>query len=443
MAYRAYKYRIYPSEEQKIQISKTIGCCRLMYNQLLEDCNKQLVQNGKIKIKKYTDIKKNFEFMNEVSSSALHYVPMYLDLAWKRYFKKLGGKPTFHNRYRTNSFTIQNSSNNVRFENGKIRIPTIGLVKGVFHRFCKGDIKTVTVSNKNGIYEISLMVEVADTLKPEMNFDTEKILGIDMAFHGGAVYSDGTTMDMPDYITKVERRIKHLQRCLDRKIGQKKGEEKSKNWKKNKHRIDKLIAKVARQKRYFLDVESSRIAKNYDVVIVEDIDLKNMSNKKRHCGKSVSKINFGMFRTMLQYKMEEKNGLFMKADRFFPSSQICSACGFQNQELKNLKIRHWECPQCGSEHDRDINAAINLQHLYVPRLYRELMPVEGCTNSMVTLNNPDEAGKTGESEAPGSNLQTYSLTLDLWQKKAFDNLLNAKFSVKHLQTVRKGKTKGL
>lgn len=154
---RAFKYRIYPTEEQKTQIHKTIGCCRLMYNQLLDDCNRQLEENKTFKIKKYTDVKKDYDFMSEVSSSALNYSKMALEEAWQRYFKKLGKKPTFHNRYRTNSFTIQNVSNSLRFENGKIRIPTVGLVKGVFHRFCKGKIKAATISRKAGMYEISIL----------------------------------------------------------------------------------------------------------------------------------------------------------------------------------------------------------------------------------------------------------------------------------------------
>lgn len=439
---RAFKYRIYPTDEQKMQIAKTIGCCRLMYNQLLDDCNRQLEESKTFKIKKYTDVKKDYDFMSEVSSSALNYSKMALEEAWQRYFKKLGKKPTFHNRYRTNSFTIQNSSNGLRFENGKIRVPTIGLVKGVFHRFCKGKIKAATISVKAGMYEISILTELPDPVKQNLNLENPAVLGIDMAFHGGAVYSDGSAMDMPVFIKSAEKRLKHLQRCLDRKIGQKKGEEKSNNWLKNKQKIDKLQAKIARQKKNFLNNESKRIAENYDVAIVEDINLQNMANHKRHCGKSISRINFGMFRTMLRYKLEEKNKLLLVADKFFPSSQICSVCGFKNQDLKNLKIRNWTCPKCKTEHNRDINAAINLQKLYEPTLYRGL-PVEERETPAETLDSSSEAGKIGVSEAPSFNLQTYSLTIQKWQELTFNQYLNANNSVKHLNIVRKGKTKGL
>lgn len=435
---RAFKYRIYPTKEQKTQIHKTIGCCRLMYNQLLDDCNRQLEESKTFKIKKYTDVKKNYDFMSEVSSSALNYSKMALEEAWQRYFKKLGKKPTFHNRYRTNSFTIQNVSNSLRFENGKIRIPTVGLVKGVFHRFCKGKIKAATISRKAGMYEISILTELPDPIKQNLNFENPAVLGIDMAFHGGAVYSDGSSMDMPIFIKNAEKRLKHLQRCLTRKIGQRKGEEKSKNWLKNKHKIDKLQAKIARQKKNFLNNESRKIAENYDVAIVEDINLQNMANHKRHCGKSISRINFGMFRTMLKYKLEERNKLLLVADKFFPSSQICSVCGFQNHELKNLKIRNWTCPECKTEHNRDINAAINLQKLFEPRLYRGL-PVEEHAKPAETLDSSTEAGKIGVPEAPSSNLQTYSLTIQKWQKLAFETFLNANKSITCLKTVRKGK----
>ena len=439
---RAFKYRIYPTDEQKMQIAKTIGCCRLMYNQLLDDCNKQLEQTGKVQVKYYTEIKKNYDFMTEVSASALNHSRNVLEEAWQRYFKKLGGKPTHHSRYRTNSFTIQNVSNGLRFENGKIRIPTVGLVKGVFHRFCKGKIKAATISVKSGIYEISILTELPDPVQQNLNLENPAVLGIDMAFHGGAVYSDGSSMDMPAFIKNAEKRLKHLQRCLDRKIGQKKGEEKSKNWLKNKQKIDKLQARIARQKKNFLNNESKRIAENYDVAIVEDINLQNMANHKRHCGKSISRINFGMFRTMLRYKLEEKNKLLLVADKFFPSSQICSVCGFKNQDLKNLKIRNWTCPECKTEHNRDINAAINLQNLYKPRLYRGL-PVEERAKPAETLDSSSESGKIGVPEAPSSNLKTYSLTIQKWQELTFNQYLNANNSVKHLNIVRKGKTKGL
>ena len=435
---RAFKYRIYPTEEQKIQIAKTIGCCRLMYNQLLDDCNKQLEQTGKVQVKYYTEVKKDYDFMTEVSASALNYSKMALEEAWQRYFKKLGKKPTFHNRYRTNSFTIQNVSNSLRFENGKIRVPSLGLVKGVFHRFCKGKIKAATISRKAGMYEISILTELPDPIKQNLNFENPAVLGIDMAFHGGAVYSDGSSMDMPIFIKNAEKRLKYLQRCLTRKIGQKKGEEKSKNWLKNKQKIDKLQAKIARQKKNFLNNESRKIAENYDVAIVEDINLQNMANHKRHCGKSISRINFGMFRTMLKYKLEERNKLLLVADKFFPSSQICSVCGFQNHELKNLKIRNWTCPECKTEHNRDINAAINLQKLYEPRLYRGL-PVEERTTPAETLDSSCEAGKIGVPKTPSSNLQTYSLTIQKWQKLAFETFLNANKSITCLKIVRKGK----
>ena len=439
---RAFKYRIYPTKEQKTQIHKTIGCCRLMYNQLLDDCNRQLEESKTFKIKKYTDVKKNYDFMSEVSSSALNYSKMALEEAWQRYFKKLGKKPTFHNRYRTNSFTIQNVSNGLRFENGKIRIPTVGLVKGVFHRFCKGKIKTATISVKAGMYEISILTELPDPVKQDLILENPAVLGIDMAFHAGAVYSDGSSMDMPVFIKNAEKRLKHLQRCLARKTGQKKGEEKSKNWLKNKQKIDKLQARIARQKKNFLNNESKRIAENYDVAIVEDINLQNMANHKRHGGKSISRINFGMFRTMLQYKFQERNKLYLVADKFFPSSQICSVCGFKNHELKNLKIRNWICPECKTEHNRDINAAINLQKLFEPRLYRGL-PVEERTTPAETLDSSNEAGKIGVPEAPSSNMQTFSLTIQKWQELTFNQYLNAKNSIKHLNIARKGKTKGL
>jgi len=359
MAYKAYKYRIYPTQEQAELINKTIGCARFVYNALLADAKKQYKETGKSKIKTPASLKSEYEWLKEVDSLALCNSQLHIQTAYKNFFNKTAKFPEFHSKRKgKQAYTTNNIKETIRIENGKLKLPKLGFIKIVLHRFCKGKIKSVTVSrtpaNK---YFVSILTEqTPEIIKKDIT--QEKILGIDMSYKELAVYSDGTKAKYPMYYRKAQKKLAHTQRNFSRtEIGSKRHE-------KARLKVAKVYEKISNQRKAFLDKESTRIAREYDVVVIEKLDMRSMANKGMRNGKTVNDIGFGMFKEMLRYKLSNNLGQLIEADKFYPSSQLCSNCGFKNIAVKNLNIREWDCPQCGVHHDRDINAAVNLRNYY-------------------------------------------------------------------------------
>ena len=359
MSYITYKYRIYPTQEQAELINKTIGCARFVYNTLLADCKKQYEETGKSKIKTPASLKNEYEWLKEVDSFALCNVQLHLQTAYKNFFSKKSGFPEFHSKHKSAmTYTTNNNVGQIRIEKGKLRLPKVGLVKIVLHRFCKGTIKSVTVSKtKTNKYFVSILTEQQPTVI-EKDITQERVLGIDMSFKELAVYSDGTKAKYPMYYRKSQRKLAHVQRNFSRtKVGSKRHE-------KARLKVAKVYEKISNQRKDFLDKESYRIATTYDTVVIEDINMRSLANKGMRNGKTVNDIGFGEFKQMLEYKLSRNLGQLIKADKFYPSSQLCSVCGFKNIVVKNLDIREWICPECNTHHDRDVNAALNLVKYY-------------------------------------------------------------------------------
>ena len=359
MAYKAYKYRIYPTQEQAELINKTIGCARFVYNALLADVKKQYKETGKSKIKTPASLKSEYEWLKEVDSLALCNSQLHIQTAYKNFFNKTAKFPEFHSKRKgKQSYTTNNIKETIRIENGKLKLPKLGFIKIVLHRFCKGKIKSVTVSKTpTNKYFVSILTEQIPEVI-EKDISQEKVLGIDMSYKELAVYSDGTKAKYPMYYRKAQRKLAHVQRNFSRT---QKG---SKRHEKARLRVAKVYEKISNQRKDFLDKESTRITREYDIVVIEKLNMRSMANKGMKNGKTVNDIGFGMFKEMLRYKLSNNLGQLIEADKFYPSSQLCSNCGFKNIAVKNLNIREWDCPQCGCHHDRDINAAINLKKFY-------------------------------------------------------------------------------
>ena len=357
--FQFYRYRIYPTEEQKRFIHNTIGAARFVYNKALADSLSTYSTTGKLFIKSYGYLVKDFPWLSEVDSSALCYARSNLQSAYKNFFNKVSKYPTFHSkRHSKKSYTTQNKNGSIRFEKGKLRLPKIGFVKIAKHRNCKGIIKRATViltpTNK---YFVSILTEQKPKII-EKDVTQEKVLGIDMSYKELAVYSDGTKAKYPMYYRKSQKKLAHVQRNFSRtKVGSKRHE-------KARLKVAKVYEKISNQRKDFLNKESARIASEYDIVVIEKLNMRSMANKGMKNGKTVNDIGFGMFKAMLKYKLSNNLGQLIEADKFYPSSQLCSNCGFKNIAVKNLNIREWNCPQCGVHHDRDINAAINLRNYY-------------------------------------------------------------------------------
>ena len=357
--YKAYRYRIYPTQEQIEQINKTIGCARFVYNTLLADAKKQYEETGRSKVKSYGFLVKDFAWLKEADSSALAYARINLCKAYNNFFKKRTNFPVFHSKHSTRQSYITQAKHkgSICIKNGKLRLPKLGLVKAVFHCYCKGKIKRVTIiKTSTNKYYASVLTEIEPQII-EKDVTVKKVLGIDMSFKELAVYSDGTKAKYPMYYRKAQKKLAHVQRNLSRT---QKG---SKRHEKARLRVAKVNEKISNQRKDFLDKESARIAREYDVVVIEKLNMRSMANRKKRYGKTVNDIGFGMFKEMLRYKLSNNLEQLVEADKFYPSSQLCSNCGFKNIAVKNLSVREWDCPQCGSHHDRDINAAINLMKL--------------------------------------------------------------------------------
>lgn len=362
---KAYKVRLYPNIEQQDLINRTFGCVRKVWNLMRDDFIKSYEETGKGRIKTPAKYKSEFEFLKEVDSFALCNAQMNLQTAYKNFFEGLQGKrrrvgyPKVKSRKNSKrTYTTNNNSGQVRIQDGKLRLPKVGLIKAVFHRYVRGAIKSVTVSqNAQGHYYASILTEYAPETKLHV-VDNEKVVGVDMSLSELAVMSDGTRAKYPRWYRQSEKRLAKAQRQLSRK---KKG---SANREKQRRKVARIHEKVANQRKDYLHKLSYRLAEEFDVAVVEDIDLQGMA-QALNFAKSVHDAGFGQFRQYLKYKMEDRLKTFVKANRWFASSQTCSECGNKHALTKDLSVRSWVCPSCGVRHDRDVNAARNLVNWYL------------------------------------------------------------------------------
>ena len=233
------------------------------------------------------------------------------------------------------------------------------MVKASIHRDAPPDaiIKSATVRiEPDGRFYVSILYEYDEAVPPVM---PASYVGLDYKLDGLYMSSDGETASMPEYFRKAERKLAREQRRLSRKKGSLKGEEKSSNWKKQQRRVNRIHAHVANQRRDFLHKKSSEIANRYDVVCVEDLNMRSMSNKGFGNGKATMDNGYGLFLNMLEYKLADRGKLFVKVDKWFPSSQICNGCGSIHK--LELSERTYRCPDCGTVIDRDLNAALNIK----------------------------------------------------------------------------------
>ena len=358
MAEKAYRYRIYPNKKQQELIQKTFGCVRFVYNYYLNK-RKEMYENDKTTFtynmcsKDLTSLKKDLEWLKEVDSVGLQSSLKDLDYAYQKFFKEHAGYPKFKskkNRYK--SYKTKNTNNCLDFINKHIKIPKLGLVKVRDKQIPQGRILNATISQEpNGHYYCSLC---CTDVEFEQYPKTNKNVGIDLGICDFAILSNGIKIENPQFYEQSEKKLAKLQRELSRKtIG-------SSRWEKTRLKVAKLQKHIANQRNDFLQKLTTIIVSNYDVIAIEDLNVKEMKETDSKIrNKRVGDVSWSEFRRMLTYKSQWYGKELSVIDRYYPSSQICHVCGYRDGK-KSEDIRSWICPHCHSELDRDINAAINI-----------------------------------------------------------------------------------
>lgn len=354
---KAYKFRIYPNSEQRTILAKTFGCVRFIYNRMLSDKIKHYEETKQKLNHTPAQYKKKFEWLKEVDSLALANAQRNLQTAYHNFFRspKVGFPKFKSKKSNRRSYTTNCVNGNISIENGSIKLPKVGLVKLKQHRLISSDykLKSVTVSQTpSGKYYASVLFEYENQVQ---QIEPQTFLGLDFSMHELYKDSNGSEPQYPRYDRQAEKRFKREQRKLS---FMQKG---SRNRDKQRTKVAKMHEKAANQRKDFLHKQARQIANAYDCVWIENLDMKAMV-QSLNFGKSVRDNGWGIFTTYLKYKLEDMGKQLLKVDKFFASSQICSCCGYKNTATKNLAIRMWDCPECGTHHDRDVNAAINIRN---------------------------------------------------------------------------------
>lgn len=352
--YQSIKARIYPTDDQSEKLSQFFGCARWWWNRALNETTTTYAQTGKGLSREGLNallpaLKKEFDWLGECHSQVLQSVTLNLSKAFINFFEKRTKFPNFKSKHGKQSIQYPQGT---KFVDNLIYLPKLGWVKISLHRPIDGEVKTVTISkNPSGQYFAAILTEqIGEYPIPSSEGNA---IGIDLGITDFAITSTGSKYPNPRHIKKHESNLKRKQRKLSRKV-------KGSN---SRNKARKLVARVhqriSNSRQDFLHKLSHKLVNENQVIVVEDLTVKNMV--RNHClAKAISDCGWSSFVGMLNYKCERSGKILVKVDRFFPSSKTCSNCYHRVSSLP-LDVRHWTCPSCGTNHDRDANAAVNIK----------------------------------------------------------------------------------
>lgn len=363
--HKAYKLRLYPNKTQEVLLNKTFGSVRLVWNTLLAKNLKGYEEQGKSWKQDFntTVLKTDFDFLKEVSAASLQQKSRDLSETYKQWFNSVSGKrkgkplgyPRFKKKGLKDSYRLPNQKFKLFQADNKIQLEKIGKVTCRYpsdmSAFNKDDLVSVTITkSKSNKYYASVIVDASVTPMPKTN----KMIGIDLGIKDLMTLSNNIVIKRSNYLKENQFKIKKMQQHLSRK------KKDSKRYQKQRIKLAKLQDKIVNKRQWFIHNITKALVKDFDVICVESLDVKSMQGSVKNINRTIAEVSLYEVVRQLEYKCLFYDKTFVKVDKYFPSSQLCSCCGEKNKEIKNLKIREWTCSKCGAMHHRDVNAAINI-----------------------------------------------------------------------------------